>query len=289
MPSSTVDPQQLAQRIREAIRDSGLSQREVSKQIELDETKLSKSLTGVRRLNSDELLKMARVTGVTTNWLLTGRDDGLEMTGPVRIPPNRSVEESEKALRRRRIIEEAWWLFAQRGYADVRIADIARQAGVSSPAVHYYFATKRAIFAETLRYSVKLAFDRQIASLFTIEGPVERLIELCRLQLPITEERRASWSIWLQTWADVATVDDGRKNHAEGYQRWQQMVRSIIVEGQEFGVFRLADPDALTSDLTSLIDGYGIKVMTGLVSGDRMLRHVAGYIESHLVIGKPPG
>lgn len=288
VPSSSVDPAELAERIRAAIKNSGLSQREVSKQIGLDETKLSKSLKGVRRLGSDEILQMARVTGVTTNWLLTGGDEGAEMTAPVRVLPPTTPEESEQALRRRRIIEKAWWLFAKRGYAEVRIADIAREARVSSSAVHYYFATKRAIFSETLRYSVKIAFDRQIAMLYTIEDHADRLRELCRLQLPIDDERRAAWSIWMQTWADVATVDDGRKNHAEGYQRWHQMVRAIIVEGQDAGAFRDVDPDELTRDLTALIDGYGIKVMTGLTTADRMLRHIDAYITTAIVADKPP-
>lgn len=288
MPSPSVDPNELAERIRAAIHGSGWKQREVSRFMGLDETKLSKSLKGVRRLTSDELLKLAKITGVTTNWLLTGSDEGIEMTAPVRAIPASGPDGSEQALRRRVITEKAWWLFARRGYADVRIADIAREAGVSSPTVHYYFSTKRAIFAETLRYSVKLAFDRQITLLYSVEGDVARLKELCRLQLPIDDERRAAWSIWLQTWSDVATVDEGRMNHVDGYGRWHQMVRSVIVDAQSSGAIVGRDPDDIARDLTALIDGYGIKVMTGLASGERMQQSIEAYIDTSLVSDDPP-
>src|SRR5699024_5724166 len=150
---------------RTCIADSGLAQREFARRIELDETKLSKALRGTRRFSSAELVRIATVGGVTVNWLVSGSDSA---SGPAAVPaaailPRRVRETPDQVRRRQEIVEAAWLLFASRGLHGVRIAEIAAQAGVSTPAVYYYFESKRELFEETLRYSVKLAFDRQVA------------------------------------------------------------------------------------------------------------------------------
>ena len=58
-----------AQRAKEALRASELSQRHVAASIGIDETKLSKSLSGRRRFGTAELLGLATATGVTVGEL----------------------------------------------------------------------------------------------------------------------------------------------------------------------------------------------------------------------------
>ncbi|MBT2597676.1 TetR/AcrR family transcriptional regulator [Arthrobacter sp. ISL-72] len=285
MPTSTSEQAQLAERARVSIQNSGLVQREVARHIGLDETKLSKSLAGTRRFRPSELTDLADVTGVTVNWLMSGSDQtqGVSAPPPSRILPTRHPENSDQAQKRRKIIESAWWLLARRGYSSVRIADIAHACGVSTASVHYYFSTKREIFAEVLRYSVKLAFDRQIAELHAITEPVSRLKRLIELQLPAGERGRAEWSIWLQTWAYVAVDDCGKENHAQGYRRWIQTVEDAIVFGQQAGVFAEVPAADLAIELTSLVDGLGIKVLTGMLTSDQMHDHIESFIDRNIV------
>lgn len=286
MPTSSAEHAELAERARLSIRNSGLVQREVARHIGLDETKLSKSLAGTRRFRPAELTDLADVTGVTVNWLMSGSDQtqGVSVPPPSRALPTRHVENSDQAQKRRAIIESAWWLLARRGYSSVRIADIAYACGVSTASIHYYFSTKREIFAEVLRYSVKLAFDRQIAELHTVTDPVRRLKRLIELQLPAGERGRAEWSIWLQTWSYVAVDESGRENHAQGYRRWIQTVEDALVYGQQAGVFVQDVPStALAVELTGLVDGLGIKVLTGMLTSDQMHDHIESFIDRNIV------
>lgn len=272
-------------RARSCIRSSGLAQREVARLIGLDETKLSKSLKGTRRFTPDELTRLATVTGATANWLLSGSDaaEGASAAPSAHILPTRHHENEEQAQKRRAIIEKSWWMFAEKGYAAVRIADIAREVGVSPAAVHYYFPTKREIFAEALRFSIKLAFDRQISELHSITDPVARLKRLMELQLPAGASGRAEWSIWLQTWSQVAVDSTGQENHTQGYQRWTQTVQAIIAEGQAAGVFRGTDPLTATMDVTTMMDGLGIKVLTRILTTDQMHQHIESFIDRNIV------
>lgn len=275
----------LLARVRTAIASSGLAQREVARHIGLDETKLSKALRGTRRFRPDELTQLASAAGVTVNWLLSGDDAaaGMSAVPAATILPTRHREDSDHARKRRNIVESAWWLFAEHGYSSARIADIALASGTTDSTVHYYFRTKREIFAEALRYSVKLAFDRQIAELHLFPHPTERLKRLAFLQLPAGERGRAEMSIWLQTWAEAATDSAWQEGHAQSYRRWSQTVHDIIVDGQNQSVFIAVNADELTLHLTALIDGLTIKVLTGMLTSEQMFKHIENHIDRTLV------
>lgn len=63
-----------ADRVRELIAASGLTQQEFGTRIGLDTSKLSKSLSGVRRFSSLDLARIAEVADVTVDWLITGEE-----------------------------------------------------------------------------------------------------------------------------------------------------------------------------------------------------------------------
>ncbi|MFC6010887.1 helix-turn-helix domain-containing protein [Nocardia lasii] len=68
---------EIPERVRELIRTSGLYQRDFAERIGLDDSKLSKSLSGARRFSSLDLAHIAEACGVTVDWLLTGIDPPL--------------------------------------------------------------------------------------------------------------------------------------------------------------------------------------------------------------------
>ncbi|MFI9451563.1 ImmA/IrrE family metallo-endopeptidase [Amycolatopsis sp. NPDC052450] len=59
------------------IETSGLSRREFGLQIGLDESKMSKSLSGARRFSSVDLARVADLCHVTVDWLITGEEQPL--------------------------------------------------------------------------------------------------------------------------------------------------------------------------------------------------------------------
>ena len=65
-------PSRLAERVRELISQSGLTQGEFATKAGLDPPKMSKSLSGTRRFTSLDLAQIAELGGVTVDWLLGG-------------------------------------------------------------------------------------------------------------------------------------------------------------------------------------------------------------------------
>ncbi|GDY33658.1 helix-turn-helix domain-containing protein [Gandjariella thermophila] len=66
-------------RVQEMIRASGLSQRAFAQRIGLDDSKLSKSLSGARRFSSLDLARIAELCAVTVDWLVTGEEPPLAL------------------------------------------------------------------------------------------------------------------------------------------------------------------------------------------------------------------
>jgi AcrR family transcriptional regulator len=275
---------ELRKRVRELIRTMPGAQRDFAHAIGLDETKLSKALSGTRRFSPHELIRVAEHCGVTVNWLLNGSDDAVTVTA-VPPPAARAVGQLEQTEPRRRILETAWRLIAERGYHRVRIADIAEACGTSTAAIHYHFPTKDDVLNEALRYTVKLAFDRQVAELHTIDDAHQRLLRLIELQLPAEGQLRAEWSVWLQVWNESAVNPTMRSLYWDSYDRWYRTVAMTIRTGQEQRVFRELDAEQVTAQLTAMIDGLGIQVLTcrpgSSVATMRELLH--DFIERHIL------
>lgn len=66
-------------RVREVLRTSGLSQHAFAERIGLDDSKLSKSLSGARRFSSLDLARTSELCGVTVDWLITGEEPPLAL------------------------------------------------------------------------------------------------------------------------------------------------------------------------------------------------------------------
>jgi Zn-dependent peptidase ImmA (M78 family) len=61
------------------IEASGLTRREFGQQVGLDESKMSKSISGARRFSSVDLARIADLCKVTVDWLITGEEPPLTL------------------------------------------------------------------------------------------------------------------------------------------------------------------------------------------------------------------
>ncbi len=62
------------ERLSNLLIESGMSQRELAKEINIDEAALSKYVSGVRKPRMDILVNIARVLAVSVEYLATGSD-----------------------------------------------------------------------------------------------------------------------------------------------------------------------------------------------------------------------
>ncbi|MEW9530852.1 helix-turn-helix domain-containing protein [Microbispora sp. NPDC049125] len=88
-----------AARVRQLIADSGLTQAEFAAKTGLDASKMSKSLSGVRRFTSLDLARIADLCGVSVDWILGADPSTPSMAARTSAPATsaeRAVREAER-------------------------------------------------------------------------------------------------------------------------------------------------------------------------------------------------
>jgi len=83
-------------RVLSLIEASGLSRGDFARRIGLDDSKLSKSLSGARRFSSLDLARIADECGVTVDWLVTGEEAALAMAARTTTGEARTAVEAAK-------------------------------------------------------------------------------------------------------------------------------------------------------------------------------------------------
>ena len=83
-------------RVLSLIEASGLSRRAFAQEIGLDDSKLSKSLSGTRRFSSLDLARIADRCHVTVDWLVTGEEPPLAVAARTTSGEARTALEAAK-------------------------------------------------------------------------------------------------------------------------------------------------------------------------------------------------
>jgi TetR/AcrR family transcriptional regulator len=82
---------------------------------------------------------------------------------------------------RGRLLASAAALFSAKGYAATTVREIVERAGVTKPAMYYYFRSKEGIYLDLMRAPLE-GFDGHIESAMRDKGSSrERLVRLCLL------------------------------------------------------------------------------------------------------------
>jgi AcrR family transcriptional regulator len=83
-----------------------------------------------------------------------------------------------KTARPAEIIDAAFDVFAETGYAAAKLEEIARRAGVSKAALYLYFETKENLFRAVVKTAIAPSFERLQATADAFDGPLTQLIPM---------------------------------------------------------------------------------------------------------------
>jgi AcrR family transcriptional regulator len=197
------------------------------------------------------------------------------------VSPRPNVEEE----RRRQILEAACEAIAERGFAAVRISDVAAKANTSTGTVHYYFDNRQDVLRQALHFAFDQSISRQLEELGKIRSPRRRLVRLIEMNLPGAEEATQEWIVWMEFWLEAVHHPEMRPVNEELYGRWRKVVADIIVAGQTSGDFRQdADADSLGNRFVALMDGLAIQVLlhSPQMTAAKMRRVLGEFVTSDL-------
>jgi AcrR family transcriptional regulator len=161
--------------------------------------------------------------------------------------------------RRREIGEAVWRAVARQGIEAATVREIASEAGVSTGVLSHYFEGKDEMLVHALHVSIERAAERAEARA-TGAGGLEALRAVLMETLPLDDERREEFGVWLQFWGRTARSEALAAELSHWYALWRGVLQAIIEEGQRTGALH-ADLDAGSeaAALIALVDGIGIQ------------------------------
>jgi AcrR family transcriptional regulator len=167
--------------------------------------------------------------------------------------------------RKHLILDAACRAIARAGAAAVRVSDVAREAGVSTALVHYYFPSRADVIVRAFAHADDLAdavAEEHLADLASGRERVERLILTWAGDDPAI---RTNWAVWNEMWQYAAHNEAARAMVADSHQRWLDQVTQLIGEGRDDGSIPAdVDVDAAARRLAACVDDWGRETLIGM-------------------------
>lgn len=145
----------------------------------------------------------------------------------------REQERSEKSLR---IMEAATRVFAQKGFYNATISDIAKVAEVAEGTIYLYFKNKDDLLISIFEHSMEFFIQEVNKDLEGVADPKEKLKKFIDLHLRLVQKNPDLAQV-LQI--ELRQSSKFMKEYEGGkFSEYLNVVRSILEEGQEKGIFR---------------------------------------------------
>jgi TetR/AcrR family transcriptional regulator, fatty acid metabolism regulator protein len=169
----------------------------------------------------------------------------------------------------RQIIDAAIRVFAQAGYYNSRVSDIAREAGIASGTIYLYFKTKDEILVTLFREKMAEWVAHVRKEIAGVTDPVAKIRRLVALHFAVLEANPAL--------AEVVQVEL-RQGHkffrgasAHEVSAYFDLIGSVLDEGVAAGLLR---SDLPVKVATKVLFGAMDQVATSWVLGKRAYRLV---------------
>jgi AcrR family transcriptional regulator len=165
--------------------------------------------------------------------------------------------EQNRARQRDRIQEAAFALFAERGFDDVTVEDVAREAGVARATVFNHFSSKQGL-VEAITVQVLLAYTAMLdAALADARAPVPRLLRALfdGMGAGIENARRFQRGVFREIARLQLGFDEGGPADRVNAANHERLV-SLFARGQERGEIRRDHgPETLAAAFSNLANG----------------------------------
>ncbi len=144
--------------------------------------------------------------------------------------------DAQPAPKRDAILRAAIDVFAERGFFNAQVADVARAAGVAAGTVYLYFRSKDDLLVSIFERTMREAFTEGRAAVAGIDDPGERLRQFARVHLGrLGRDRNLAIVYQVELRQSIKFMERFSSTLLRDY---LSQIRAAIVDGQETGAFR---------------------------------------------------
>lgn len=166
----------------------------------------------------------------------------------------RGTAHAPRERRRAEILQAALRCFAERGYHETTVDDVAASSGLSKGAIYWHFKGKREIFLELFdQYMGQLAADAAAAA--GAASPDEALRRIGQAFVQAEPQGRALWEAALEYLAHATRDPELRARSAQIYGRYREIVERQIRRGIDEGSYQPVDAGSVAAGLIAALDG----------------------------------
>lgn len=163
-----------------------------------------------------------------------------------------------KNKKREKILEAAYKLFAEKGYNNTKILEIAKAAGIGKGTVYEYFESKESLLLDVFSLGINDYLENCRNVINSEKSQKEKLVTIIRLELKHCEEngiRMVKMSELILDANDGMPTNFIKKMH-ELWKLKYSIINEILVAGIEKGEFKKMNTDLATIAVIGTTDAY---------------------------------
>jgi len=178
--------------------------------------------------------------------------------------------ELAKEARRRQLIEATIDGIARKGFAELKIADVAAEAGLSVGIVNFYFKSKDALLIATLKHLVgeyEQAMQQILARAGkTAAAQIDAMIEA---DFARTQANRKQVTVWYAFWGETRWRPEFLKMCADLSSSFQKSTTDSFQALIDEGGYQGLDAGLIARGFNAMIDGLWLDMLLNPKQTDR--------------------
>ncbi|MCM3487115.1 TetR/AcrR family transcriptional regulator [Kocuria rosea] len=170
----------------------------------------------------------------------------------------------DQTKRRDQLVAATAAAVLQRGSTEMRLTDIAQEAGLSPASVLYYYPDVQELFMAVFAQGSVQYCEQREARVAGESEPLARLHACIRSGIPWPGPAEEASRILYELMPIVLRNEIAATRYHELILRQVALYRQVLEECEASGRFRLLmPPESLARSFVALEDGYGVEVITG--------------------------
>jgi len=134
-------------------------------------------------------------------------------------------------VRRSEVVAATWQVIADEGLEAATIRRIAAAAGCTTGRVTHYFDSKDDVLVAALEAVHEAAAERMGRHLDAAPRDGEATLRAVLLEaLPLDDERRREWGVWLAFWGRASTDARLIREHERRYGSWRALLAALVAD-----------------------------------------------------------
>jgi AcrR family transcriptional regulator len=162
-------------------------------------------------------------------------------------------------VRRNQLTRAAYKVVSRKGYYNFTVRDIAKEAGLSTGLVHYYFKNKDDLLVSVLRVMNENLSFYLAKALEQTDDPKEKLIIFMDEAFHLVEREKEYFHVLIDFWTQLNHNERMRKANVKLYQSYRAECSKIIKEGIEKKVFKDVDVEYTATMIVAFVQGLIIQ------------------------------